>query len=504
MPSSIAEILLEQGRQAADLRARNGAIWGNAVGNISNLPAEVIGQHRQAVEDDRRAQAQADEAKLRAVQLQGATQQQQDVTLTDKILSDPAAFNPDGTPNTEGLLAKAREFGAGHLVPKLSELADTLTASHQQSVERQQKIEQGYAETRAKVAEQLDGMDNDLGSFHTAVASLAAQGAIPKDQANAYLGVQDSKLAKQITDSWKPKKPLMPIGPNGLFDPNTNAPVPGTTGLKAPPEPTEAVLDAAAQKLYAKRIAGQEPLTTDEQAQLQAYEQRKRVINPDAQAQRTEAAQGRAQAHADALDAKDTTNRTQSYQFHIGQLEKVAAPIAGKEQEFANLRTLLDQHTPQADADVAPKLLTAFAGGPGSGLRMNQATIDRNAGGHTAWVGLQQALNRFSSDPTHASIPEAQRQQIYSLIGAAESQIGAKQSEVDKFRQTLADPASTVDQHRKGWSDLQRNLSKIEASVGKSGGDIKSAAAAVLQQNGKASDDAAVATFLKNNPNWKP
>jgi hypothetical protein len=60
---------------------------------------------------------------------------------------------------------------------------------------------------------------------------------------------------------------------------------------------------------------------------------------------------------------------------------------------FGRLRDTLNQKSPQADALVAPELLTVIAGGQGSGLRMNEAEIARSVGGRSHLEDLKAALN---------------------------------------------------------------------------------------------------------------
>lgn len=234
---SIADLIIEQGRNAAAARAASGKVWGTAVQNIAQIPAQVQQQRQQQQRLADESAAMAQEREVRGQQIDAGKQSAADRITTDKILSDPGAFNADGTPNTQGLLEKARAAGAGHLVPQLSQMAETLTAAHEASLVRQQAIATGNAEIKGRVAEQLDGMKSDAGAFHTAVTSLVAQGVIPKAEGDGYLNVNDPAQVQQITGSWKKgtkaDKPNVNVAPGGsVFDPNTNqtvftAPDPG-------------------------------------------------------------------------------------------------------------------------------------------------------------------------------------------------------------------------------------------------------------------------------------
>ncbi len=83
-----------------------------------------------------------------------------------------------------------------------------------------------------------------------------------------------------------------------------------------------------------------------------------------------------------------------SYQFNSTQLDKLAKPIEDQASRLERLQTTINQQTPQADALLAPELLTVMAGGQGSGLRMNEAEIPRVVGGRSNFESLKAALNK--------------------------------------------------------------------------------------------------------------
>src|SRR5262249_52951894 len=133
------------------------------------------------------------------------------------------------------------------------------------------------------------------------------------------------------------------------------------------------------------------------------------------------------------------------------------------------LQETLAQGTPQADALVAPELLTIMAGGAGSGLRMNEAEISRIVGGRSNWQSLQAAVNKWSLDPSAAnSITPAQRQQIHSLVEAVATKLQAKQTVLNMARQSLIG-APNVAAHRQIVADTQSQFSSIDTGTGTSG-----------------------------------
>lgn len=161
-------------------------------------------------------------------------------------------------------------------------------------------------------------------------------------------------------------------------------------------------------------------------------------------------------ANAKRLD--DSYNRTTAI------LEKIATPLEASEQRLGRLSDTLAQNTPQSDALVAPELMVVMAGGQGSGVRINKAEIERVVGGRTAYTALQTALNKFRLDPNHAQIPQVQRDQIASLIKVVQDKITAKQDALLKMRMIMADPTSTVEEHRKALADLHDTLTRIDTT----------------------------------------
>jgi hypothetical protein len=159
-----------------------------------------------------------------------------------------------------------------------------------------------------------------------------------------------------------------------------------------------------------------------------------------------------------------------SYQYHRTALDKLATPLDQQQQKISELNDLLNQGTPQADAIVAPKLLTIIAGGQGSGLRMNEAEISRVVGGRSQWETLKAAAQRWSVDPNSAnSITPSQRQQMRSLVSAV-------QQKGQQAVQTLNDAGdellnqSDVVGHRQVLANTHKKLQQIFGSGGGSGG----------------------------------
>jgi hypothetical protein len=155
-----------------------------------------------------------------------------------------------------------------------------------------------------------------------------------------------------------------------------------------------------------------------------------------------------------------------SYQFNSTQLEKLGQPIDEAVRRMGRLQDTLNQNTPQADALVAPELLTVMAGGQGSGLRMNEAEIARIVGGRSNWESLQAAANKWRLDPSTAnSITPAQRQQIRALVSTVQQRLSAKQSALDEAHEALINATDPVG-HRRVVAAARSKMTAVDQGGG--------------------------------------
>jgi hypothetical protein len=151
-----------------------------------------------------------------------------------------------------------------------------------------------------------------------------------------------------------------------------------------------------------------------------------------------------------------------SYQYNSTALDKQATPIDATVVRLSRLQDTLNQNTPQADALVAPELLSVMSGGQGSGLRMNEAEISRVVGGRSNWESLKASINKWSTDPKTAnSITTAQRQQIRALVATVGQKLSAKKAVLDGAQQDLIN-ANDVSQHRQVVAGARTKLSAID------------------------------------------
>lgn len=171
--------------------------------------------------------------------------------------------------------------------------------------------------------------------------------------------------------------------------------------------------------------------------------------------------------HAQALlqqkgDKADTRN-DKSYQYNSTLLDKWGKPIDDLATRFSREWDTINQMSPQADAFVAPELLSVMAGGSGSGLRMNEAEISRVIGGRGKFEDLKAALMKWNPNSGQAlSVTAEQRKEMLALTKVVYQRIQAKQRMLEDARSQLADPDSTVTDHRQVMSQLKRNLDAVD------------------------------------------
>jgi hypothetical protein len=151
-----------------------------------------------------------------------------------------------------------------------------------------------------------------------------------------------------------------------------------------------------------------------------------------------------------------------SYTFHVSEMDKLSKPVTDLVGRLGRLEDTLSQNTPQADALVAPELLTVMAGGPGSGLRMNEAEIARIIGGRSKWEDLKASINKWKTDPKAArSITPAQQQQIRSLVSTVGEKLKQKQALIDAANNELINANDPVE-HRQSLVKLRKAMTSID------------------------------------------
>jgi hypothetical protein len=189
-------------------------------------------------------------------------------------------------------------------------------------------------------------------------------------------------------------------------------------------------------------------------------------------------------------DNQGSARTDRAFQYNNGELDKLSNPLMQLQQRMGTLQSNLAQGSPQADALVAPELLSVMAGGQGSGLRMNEAEISRIVGGRSQWQDLKAAAQRWSLDPSSAnSITPEQRQQIHALVNAVNTKIQAKQEILNGAYGDLLETDDPREQ-RQIVAGVRQKLSTLdEGGAGPSHGVKLSDAMSLPENKGKSEED---------------
>lgn len=168
---------------------------------------------------------------------------------------------------------------------------------------------------------------------------------------------------------------------------------------------------------------------------------------------------GIAAAHATQSDSRSD----RSYQFHAGELDKLAKPYEDAASRIGRLRDTVDSGTIQGDALVPAELMIVMAGGQGSGLRVNRSEIEQAMGGRSALQDLEAKVGKWSLDPNKAFlIPKDQRAQIMKLLNIVQAKVVKKNEILTEGRSRLVDSEDPLE-HRRILDDVHKRLQKIEA-----------------------------------------
>jgi hypothetical protein len=146
-----------------------------------------------------------------------------------------------------------------------------------------------------------------------------------------------------------------------------------------------------------------------------------RLAQQDLARERADAARQRAD---EAFNERKQKARDAAYNKERAALDKLRQPMSQQLDRLNRVITSARQGNAISDSLIAPELLTAMAGGQGSGLRMNEAEISRIIGGRTAWEDLRARLNYWAANPQEAQIPPEQRAAIVRLAEEMKQQIG--------------------------------------------------------------------------------
>ena len=163
--------------------------------------------------------------------------------------------------------------------------------------------------------------------------------------------------------------------------------------------------------------------------------------------------------------APSSTEDSSSYKFHRSELDKRSKPIDDSAGRLGRLIDTLGQQTAQSDALIAPELLTVMAGGMGSGLRINEAEINRVQGGRPMIAQIQAKVRSWLSTDQKKAINFApdERNAINQLIGIVSTKIQSKQDALTYAGEVIGREGTTDQQRKTALSELDKQLRAIDS-----------------------------------------
>jgi hypothetical protein len=300
------------------------------------------------------------------------------------------------------------------------------------------------------------------------------------DEVNAYaLNMKPEDMGKTTEVPWSGLTPelqsLYSAGSNGKVRVPTSMiekTLPASTGANAPLRPDEI---SQANQLFSMRYAQLNKGPTPQAMQLTPGSTLQDLQTVEKNVSGIEGSQGANDAKRQSLalqsqlaaqhqQDEESKRSDTSYQFNIGELNKESAPIEALGLRMGRLQDTIAQNSPMAQSLVAPELLTVMAGGQGSGMRMNEAEIQRIVGGRNAWQGLQAAVQKYQLDPTKPFLlPPEQINQTKALVNAVSQKLAAKIALINISRQSMLAPTNTPIDHRRIVADTHTGLAAIDA-----------------------------------------
>ncbi len=442
----LADLLIRSGSDAAEAERRRGDIaaqmWGGLGQTIAGIPQQIN-------------QAKAAEASRALGELQRRSLTNE-VAAQERAASDVAAKDTAfKQPDRESILNTL----PGHLRPEVMKQFADADAAALKVKESKQKIQEANNEYLAGLGHAVASHDYDIGA-----AGLALQHARNtfEQSGDADMVKQVDAIAQQIQSDPNNIKPI--VDRVISLSPKFSELQQKTTSEAA--NLAERTARDTALTEQGKTTAAETARHNAEVEKIQRMTAGREAASAAETARHNKAMEGLRATEVSAMsDRRDNTRSDRSYSENIKQLDTMAKPISEQVERMGRLVESVNQKTPQADALVAPELLSVMAGGMGSGLRMNEAEISRLIGGRSKLESLKAAANKWSLDPSKAlSITDAQREDIKKLIGAVRERTAQKATLINSARQSLIDTTDVAEQ-RKIVADLNVALQKINAGV---------------------------------------
>jgi co-chaperonin GroES (HSP10) len=479
---NVSRIIMESGQAQADSARRGGEGWANAFGNISQqlggaLQASAAEGRQKSVQDavslaTRNQYPSATKPATGAADVSDPGSDHM-ATILDRLSPEDRPLAIKGIQEIQAYGAKVQEHNLTihELQGKLKDAetkrkgvaADYGAGLGKQISEWLPKQDGGLSaalfglgnaksmgtEGIEEIEPVLHGLSQEWEAAKASGDPAAMQAAAEKNRQT--IGPIAQKLTMRGTPEWQEKnKPEAGVAlpETGLVNPRTGAVIaagPGKKETRTIPEQIAAAMLAGDDATVAKLTEAQRVASAASR-------------DPEVAASRRDAAAARNAARFD-------TQTNHSYEYNDKKLEARAKPIIDQAARFDRLVTTVNEKTAQADALIAPELLTVMAGGAGSGLRINEAEIKNVKGGRSGWANIEAAIQHWV--PGQAlQVTDDQRAEIGKLLAHFRDRLNAKTSAIEEARGALIE-AKDVTAHRRILADLDKKL----GDVGKNDGD---------------------------------
>jgi hypothetical protein len=141
-------------------------------------------------------------------------------------------------------------------------------------------------------------------------------------------------------------------------------------------------------------------------------------------------------------------------------IDEIEKPIQKEWEDGENIRGLAAMKNPAADAQLIPAMQPYITGMK----RFSDTELKSIRGGATAWTNIQHTLNKYSSDPYHAQIPDDQRAQLIGMITAKQANLKGQIDKINDARDDIAGMTQSADVLKRS-AKLHRDLATPSAST---------------------------------------
>src|ERR1051326_230465 len=341
-------------------------------------------------------------------------------TAINEAYKNSVQLDANGQPqfDTAALTKALSASGHGSAVPDILENITKFQKTKNDVMEQAQKLQVGATDMLGHAAAAIQAAKYDPTISHKILDTLPRNPQI--DQLRSIIDTQPDAFRQQV-DAAEAASPARQKIQAGLEEARIRAA--GRTPEGELPLPNIDQMNQGLTSRY-QVLNPNQPLppqfTLPANATQKDFDRIDKVMGQTEQAQATRAQQDtaneiRRQTLLLSQQTRGDARTDKSYQFSVGELDKVGKPITDAVARFGRLQDTIPKKPPQADALVAPELLTVMAGGAGSGLRMNEAEISRVVGGRSNLESLKAALNKWSLNPSQAlSNTAAQRSEEHT------------------------------------------------------------------------------------------